>query len=74
MWVAALLLVAYSAGLAVPFLAAALALPRMRPLINALRRHHRTVQVVSGLFIIGIGLLIFTNAFARMASLFQIGL
>jgi cytochrome c-type biogenesis protein len=73
-WVAALLLVAYSAGLAVPFLAAALALPRMRPLINGLRRHHRAVQVVSGLFIIGIGLLIFTNAFTRMASLFQIGL
>ena len=67
---AALLLVAYSAGLAVPFLAAALALPRMRPLLGALRRHHRFVQVVSGLFIMGIGLLILTNAFVRMAGLF----
>jgi cytochrome c-type biogenesis protein len=73
-WIAALLLVAYSAGLAVPFLAAAIALPRMRPLITLLRRHHRVVQVVSGLFIIGIGILIFTNAFARMAGLFQLGL
>lgn len=68
--VAALLLVAYSIGLAVPFLAAAVALPRMQPLLNALRRHHRAVQVVSGLFIMGIGVLILTNAFARLAGLF----
>jgi cytochrome c-type biogenesis protein len=69
-WVAAVLLVAYSAGLAVPFLAAALALPRIQPLLNVLRRHHRAVQVLSGLFIMGIGVLILTNAFARMAGLF----
>lgn len=69
-WVATLLLVAYSAGLAVPFLAAALALPRIQPLLNALRRHHRTVQVVSGLFIMAMGILILTNTFTRMAGLF----
>ncbi len=67
---AALLLVAYSAGLAVPFLAAAIALPRLRGLLDALRRHHQAVQVVSGVFIMGIGVLILTNAFARMAGLF----
>jgi cytochrome c-type biogenesis protein len=69
-WVAALLLVAYSAGLAVPFLLAALALPRVEPLLSVLRRHHRAVQVASGLFIMGIGILILTNAFTRMAGLF----
>jgi cytochrome c-type biogenesis protein len=69
-WVAALLLVAYSAGLAVPFLAAAVALPRMRPLLNLLRSHGRWVQVASGLFIMAMGVLILTNAFARMAGLF----
>ena len=69
-WVATLLLVAYSAGLAVPFLAAALALPRIQPLLNTLRRHHRTVQVVSGLFIMAMGILILTNTFTRMAGLF----
>jgi len=68
--VAALLLVAYSAGLALPFLAAAFALPRMRPVFDALRRHHRAVQVASGLFIMGVGVLILTDAFARMAGLF----
>ena len=68
--IAAILLLAYSIGLAVPFLAAAVALPRVRPLFEGLRRHHRAVEIVSGLFIIGIGVLILTNAFARMASLF----
>jgi cytochrome c-type biogenesis protein len=67
---AALLLTGYSAGLAVPFLAAALALPRMKPLLDWLRRHHRAVQVASGLFIVGIGVLILTNAFSWLASLF----
>lgn len=68
--VAALLLVAYSAGLAVPFLAAALALPRLRPLLDTLRRHHRVVQVIAGVLIIGIGVLIFLNAFATLSTLF----
>jgi cytochrome c-type biogenesis protein len=68
--VAALLLVAYSVGIAVPFLLAALALPRIQPLLAVLRRHHRAVQILSGAFIMGIGLLILTNAFARMAGLF----
>lgn len=68
--VAALLLTAYSAGLAVPFLVAALALPSVKPVLDGLRRHHRAVQVVSGLFIMSMGVLIFINAFARMAGLF----
>jgi cytochrome c-type biogenesis protein len=67
---ATLLLVGYSAGLAVPFVAAAVALPRVRPLFDWLRRHHRAVQVVSGLFIVGVGLLIMTNAFSVLANLF----
>jgi cytochrome c-type biogenesis protein len=67
---AALFLTAYSAGLATPFLATALVLPRMRPLLETLRRHHRVVEVASGIFIIGIGLLIYANAFARISGLF----
>lgn len=71
-WIAALLLVAYSAGLAVPFLAAAVALPRLRPLLDLLRRHHRSVQVVSGLFIIAVGIMIYLDLFARIAGFFTI--
>jgi cytochrome c-type biogenesis protein len=69
--VSTLLLVAYSAGLAVPFLVAAVALPRLQPLIGVLRRHHRSVEVASGLLIAVIGVLIYLNAFARLAGLFR---
>ncbi|HEY7332386.1 MAG TPA: cytochrome c biogenesis protein CcdA [Candidatus Limnocylindria bacterium] len=67
---AALLLGGYAAGLALPFVAAALALPRIRPLLVWLRRHHRSVQVASGVFIVVIGVLIVTNAFSLLANLF----
>jgi cytochrome c-type biogenesis protein len=70
----ALLLTAYSVGLAIPFVAAALAFPRLRPLVELLRRHHRAVQVVTGLLIVGIGVLIFLNAFATLAGLFTFAL
>jgi cytochrome c-type biogenesis protein len=66
----AVLLSAYSIGLALPFLAAAAAFPRLSPLVEWLRRHHRGVQVASGLLIVVIGILIYFNAFARLASLF----
>jgi cytochrome c-type biogenesis protein len=68
--IAALLLVGYSAGVAVPFLAAAVALPRLRPVLDALRRHHRPVQVVAGVMIMAIGVLIYLNAFATLSGLF----
>lgn len=72
--VVALLLTAYSLGLAVPFLAAALAFRRMRPLVEVLRRHHAAVRMVTGLLIVGIGVLIYLNAFAQLATLFTFAL
>ena len=71
---AALLLAFYSAGLAVPFLAAAVALPQLTPLIHALRRWHRPVEIVAGLFIVLMGVLIYLNAFGQMAALFNVPL
>ena len=68
--IAALLLAFYALGLAAPFLLAAIALPRLQPVMAALRRWHRPVEVMAGLFIVLMGVLIYLNAFARMASLF----
>jgi cytochrome c-type biogenesis protein len=69
---AALLLSAYSIGLAIPFLAAAVALPRLRPVLTLLRRHYRAVELLAGAFIVFVGILILTNAFARMATWFTL--
>ncbi len=71
---AALLLLAYSLGLAVPFVLAAVALPRIRPVFDVLRRHHRAIEIVAGVFVMAVGVLIFTNAFTWMAGLFTFAL
>jgi len=68
--VAALLLSSYSLGLALPFVMAAVALPQLGPVMAGLRRWHRLVEITAGLFIVAMGILIYLNAFSRMASLF----
>ena len=68
---AALLLGFYSMGLALPFLLAAVALPQLSTVMATLRRWHRPVEVVAGLFIVAMGVLIFLDVFARMAGLFR---
>jgi cytochrome c-type biogenesis protein len=67
---AALLLAAYSAGLALPFLLAAAFLPRLTPALRWLRAHAHPIQVASGLAVAGVGVLIVLDAFTRLAGLF----
>ncbi len=52
---ATLLLVAYAAGLALPFLIAAAFLPRVTPALRWLRAHERPIQIVSGLAVAAVG-------------------
>ena len=68
---AAVLLTAYAAGLAVPFLAAAAFLPRIHPALRWLRAHERAIRIGSGLAVAGIGVLIVLDAFTRIAGLFR---
>jgi cytochrome c-type biogenesis protein len=67
---ATVLLTAYAAGLAVPFLLAAAFLPRILPALRWLRSHERPIRVVAGLAVVGIGVLVFFDAFTRLAALF----
>ena len=68
-----LLLVAYAAGLAVPFLAVLLFIERWRRLARLFAAHGRALERLSGALIAGVGVLIFADAFARLASLFAFG-
>lgn len=65
------LLVAYSAGLAVPFLAAALAVERFLNWFQRFRRHLYLVQRASGALLVAVGLLILTGQFTRLAGWLQ---
>ena len=62
------LLAIYSLGLGVPFLATALMMNRFFAAMGRIRRHYHTIEVVSGLLLVIIGLLIFTNRFTVIAQ------
>jgi|SRR5271157_874498 len=55
------LLAIYSAGLAVPFLLTSLGVDRFLAFYTKFRRHLHTVEVVSGVLLIAVGVLIFMN-------------
>jgi cytochrome c-type biogenesis protein len=56
-----LLLAVYSLGLAVPFLLTSLGVDRFLGFYSKFRRHLRTVEVLSGVLLIAVGVLIFMN-------------
>jgi cytochrome c-type biogenesis protein len=66
-----LLLVAYSAGLAVPFLLAALALESFLGWFQRFRRYLPWVMRVSGALLVFVGILMVTGEFTRLAGWLQ---
>lgn len=65
------LLSAYSLGLAVPFLAAALAIDKFISVVKAMRRHLVWVSRASGALLVAVGLLMVTDRFTILASYLQ---
>jgi len=55
------LLLTYSMGLAIPFLLSALAMHKFLVLFNRFKKHIRIFEIVTGLFLIVVGVMIFTN-------------
>jgi cytochrome c-type biogenesis protein len=66
-----LLLGVYSAGLAVPFLVAAVAVESFLDWFQRFRRFLPWVMRVSGVLLIGVGLLMVTGQFTRLAGWLQ---
>jgi cytochrome c-type biogenesis protein len=66
-----LLLVAYSAGLAVPFLLAAIALESFLGWFQRFRRYLPWVMRVSGVLLVFVGVLMVTGQFTRLAGWLQ---
>jgi len=69
-WRAAGFLLAYSLGLGLPFLLVALLLTTATGWLRRLNRHLNIVSIVSGVFLIIIGLLLLTGTFQSLNSLF----
>jgi cytochrome c-type biogenesis protein len=65
------LLAAYSAGLAIPFFAAALAINQFFSAFARIRKHYHVIELASGALLVVIGILIFTNRFTIIARTLQ---
>jgi cytochrome c-type biogenesis protein len=63
------LLVAYAAGLAIPFLAVALGADWVAHRLTWVGRHHRAVSIVTGASLVAIGVLMLTDTLTRLAAL-----
>ena len=70
----ALLLTAYSLGLGVPFLIAALALDRVLGFLRRLNRQAQLVEWASGTLLVGMGFVVMFNLIGRLASSSPLGL
>jgi cytochrome c-type biogenesis protein len=64
----ALLLLAYSLGLGVPFLLVALLFDRATPLLRWLNRHSLVINRVAGVTLVIVGVLIFTGRLGALAT------
>jgi len=62
------LLAVYSAGLGLPFLLTAFAINQFFTVFKRIRKHYHLIEVISGLLLVLIGLLIFTNRFTLIAK------
>lgn len=65
------LLLSYAAGMALPFLLLAVFIDRARRPLLILRRGGNLLSVVTGLLLVGIGVMLYTNSFLRLASYFN---
>ena len=70
---AVILLVVYSAGLSVPFLAMGLAYNGVKPVYNRIKRYVGVVNYLSGAMLIIVGILIFTDSLINFNALFDFG-
>jgi cytochrome c-type biogenesis protein len=61
-----LLLLFYSAGLAIPFLLTALAFSRMTTAFAVVKRHYQAIVAVGGVILIAMGVLILTGELSRL--------
>ncbi len=63
-----LLLSVYSLGLGVPFLLTALATQTFLDVFNTMKRYFHVIEILSGVFLILIGVLVFTGKFSMLAA------
>ena len=67
-----LMLICYSAGLGIPFVLSALILDRLKETFNAIKRNYCLINLVSGGFLILVGILMMTGMFGYLLAFFSV--
>ncbi|MBQ9141744.1 MAG: sulfite exporter TauE/SafE family protein [Lachnospiraceae bacterium] len=67
-----LMLVIYSAGLGIPFLISALLIDRLKATFQVIKSHYRVINLVSGVFLVVLGVLMMTGAFGYFLGLLSV--
>lgn len=65
----AVLAVAYTLGLGIPFLVAALAFNRFSATTNWLKKHHRGLQLLGGCMMVAVGVLLITGLWDKLMAI-----
>ena len=55
------MLLCYSIGLAIPFLVAAVLINRLKTTFDFIKKHYKVINIICGIFLIGIGILMLTG-------------
>ena len=63
-----LLLLCYSAGLGIPFIACAILIDSLKSAFGFIKRHYRVINIICGSFLILVGILMMTGIFARITA------
>lgn len=67
-----LMLVIYSAGLGIPFLISALLIDKLKATFQVIKSHYRVINLVSGIFLIVLGVLMMTGTFGYFMALLSV--
>jgi len=64
-----LMLLVYSIGLGIPFVASAVLIDRLKDAFDFIKRNYRVINMVSGLLLVAVGILMATGLMGRFLSL-----
>lgn len=71
LWQGVTLLLFYAAGMGLPFLLIAATLGKSERLLASIKRRYRAVEITSGLLLIAIGVMLYTDTFSLLARYFN---
>lgn len=64
-----IMLLCYSLGLGIPFIISAVLIDRLKRVFNVIKRNYRIINIISGVFLIIIGILMMTGRFGYFLAL-----